>query len=288
VTQEHRPEHGVLLDRTIQFLRPTKAPIKEIERALAHATGEPTWSHHQVAVPKEDLDLKKLRFKETNVAIPLPGEDWGTKSWRRGPLHAHESGPVYLIHKDEDSPGLMHAIKDVPKALMKRLFENIQPFVKEKTAMDPMNAGFLDELEKIAKKFKLLGDTLVEVDETGHTVRNGEKIAYGAEPSPRGNFLLASHGRVTIPLNGQSPPPVRGVPMPGQEKDADWGATWSPGDFKRVDINKKTAGIATTPAGRMASTRATGMAPGSFLRHGPSVAEIGRTVGKVLPVATKA
>ena len=165
MTTEHRIAHGVLLDKTIALLRLGKDPIKKIEQTLDVAEGEPRWSHHQVAVPKKGFNLESLGFLPTSFAIPLPGEAWGTTSYRRGPLHAHEAGPVYLIHKDADEPGLGHLLRDVPGALKKRILENIEPFVKEKSAMrghkhkhrkqedqyDPY-ASFLDELERIEKQ----------------------------------------------------------------------------------------------------------------------------------------
>lgn len=136
MAQTHRRAYGALVDKTIAFLRlGKKNPIAQIEHALDNVEGEPAWSHHQVAVPKKSLDLEEHGFEPTRLAIPLPGESWGTPSYRRGPLHAHEAGPVYLIHKDEDEPGLMHLLRDVPGALKKRLFHDIEPFVKEKKAM---------------------------------------------------------------------------------------------------------------------------------------------------------
>jgi len=115
-----------------------------------------------------------------------------------------------------------------------------------------------------------------------------EKIAYGSEPSPRGGFLLASHGNVSIPLRTKTPAPPPGVPMAGMEKNDDFDVTYGPGDFKRVDINKKHA-AALTPAGRLASTRMKAMSPGSFAKMGPSIADMSKPhgFGKPLAGATK-
>jgi len=112
-----------------------------------------------------------------------------------------------------------------------------------------------------------------------------EKIAYGSEPSPRGGFLLASHGRVTIPLRAPSPGAARGVPMAGQEKDGDFGdyGSYNPADFKRVDINKKASAL--TPAGRLASAQRKATGPNALGRSGPSVAKISKIPGSGRPLA---
>lgn len=186
-----------------------------------------------------------------------------------------------------------------------------------------------------------------------------EKIAYGSEPTRTGGFLLASHGRASIPLRTPTPRPGRNLPIAGMTKEEDFDFTYSPGDFRPVNINRKHASpqwllhmiyngdvkeakkgrttivaqggtaediaahdeyirkhlkkhastsierrwarllerrpdlkkkaAALTPAGRLASTRNTGMAAGSFLRKGPSVAEISKPhgFGKPLAGATK-
>lgn len=134
--QSFRSIRGVLLDASIPVVRVGTDQVTSIHAALDKTKGkESTWSHAQVAVPKDKIDLKTLGFEKTRLAIPLPGESWGTPSYRHGELHAHEAGPFLLIHKDESAPGsglFAHLTKDVPEALRRRLSGKIAPFVQEK------------------------------------------------------------------------------------------------------------------------------------------------------------
>lgn len=134
--QSFRAVRGVLLDASIPVVRLGTNGIASLESALEKNKGKETsWSHAQVAVPKDKLNLKGLGFEKTRLAIPLPGESWGTTSYRRGELHAHEAGPFLLVHKDESAPGkglFAHLVHDVPTALQKRFSGKIAPFVQEK------------------------------------------------------------------------------------------------------------------------------------------------------------
>jgi len=155
--QHFRQIRGVLLDASIPVTRIGSDAALSLGKALEKRKGqESTWSHPQVAVAKDKVNLD-AGWKKTRLAIPLPGEAWGTPSYRHGELHAHEAGPFLLVHKDESSPSsglITHLVKDVPEALRKRLSGKIAPFVKEKpmgnqfkkTAMD----AFVAEYMKIA------------------------------------------------------------------------------------------------------------------------------------------
>jgi len=225
--QAHRPAHGAFLDKTIALLRPQRDLIPKIEAALEESKGEPVWSHHQVAVPKKGFDLKALGFKPTRLSIPLPGEAWGTPSWRRGPLHAHEQGPVYLIHKDADEPGLMHLLHDVPGALKKRLLEKIEPFVKEKKAMNTvMAAACADELANIQKQaglWQALNTPIAGTPSLGGVAENIGKAVRGVAGAGGGahpdfaNFQKAYRSAPPAAASSikqrvmGSPPPMRGA-----------------------------------------------------------------------------
>jgi hypothetical protein len=129
----YRKVQGVLLDKEIPYIRKLpqgeegKARIRELlNKAEARTT---RWSHSQAAV--KDLPLEEMGFKPTRVAIPLPGEKPGTKTWRSGSLHAHKTGPMYVVHEDKAPPksifgSIKHVIKDVPPALVKR-FKGVPP-----------------------------------------------------------------------------------------------------------------------------------------------------------------
>lgn len=157
--QSFRSIRGVLLDASIPVIRVGADSVTNLHAALDKSKGkETTWSHPQVAVSKEQLDLKTLGFSKTRLAIPLPGESWGTASYRHGELHAHEAGPFLLIHKDESAPGsglFAHLTKDVPEALRRRFSGKITPFVQEKPMVNRelqkvAMATFVDEYKKIA------------------------------------------------------------------------------------------------------------------------------------------
>jgi len=157
--QRFRPIRGVLLDASIPVVRIGSDGVTSLQSALEKNKGkESTWSHAQVAVPKDKVDLKALGFSKTRLAIPLPGESWGTPSYRHGELHAHEAGPFLLVHRDESAPGaglFAHLTKDVPDALRKRFSGKIAPFVQEKPMANrelqkAAMEAFIDEYHKIA------------------------------------------------------------------------------------------------------------------------------------------
>jgi hypothetical protein len=132
----YKKRRGVLVDKDIPILRSLPKTSEGATKALMQSVQQvksSTWSHPQVAVPVAAAgDLRRLGFKvDPGFAIPLPGEKWFSKTWRKGKLHAHRRGPYYLIHADK-SPGMpsslkglvstaKHIVQDVPPALYKRL-----------------------------------------------------------------------------------------------------------------------------------------------------------------------
>lgn len=132
----YRKVQGGMLDREVPVLRTVPqddAGRKKLIEAI-EGSANTRWSHPQVAVRK--MDLEGLGFKPTRMAIPLPGEAPGTTSWRSGELHAHKSGPVFLVHKDAKPPkgvigNIRHFIEDVPPAISKLVGGAPPPFVPE-------------------------------------------------------------------------------------------------------------------------------------------------------------
>ena len=141
----YRKEHGVMLDREIPVVRlPQGDDAKSALLQAVRATKQKTWTHPQIAVPVEDLNLTEMGFKSpTRTAVPLPGESLGTPSWRAGRLHAHKSGPFYLIHEDEKEPvGIRqiasHLIHDTPRSVLLRLSGAARVPVKEADGFDQL------------------------------------------------------------------------------------------------------------------------------------------------------
>ena len=134
----YRKRRGVLLDKDIPILqsipKDPNAAVKTLLKRIDQVK-DTTWSHPQIAVPVERMgDLSRLGFKtDPFLAIPLPGEQWLSKTWRRGRLHAHRRGPYYILHADKN-PGfprsladVKHLIEDVPPALLRRLAGSAKP-----------------------------------------------------------------------------------------------------------------------------------------------------------------
>jgi hypothetical protein len=132
----YRKRQGVLVDENIPILQSIPKDPGQAAGALQRgikAVKKSDWSHKQIAVPVKAVgDLKRLGFRtDPMFAIPLPGEKWFSKTWRKGKLHAHRRGPFYVIHADKN-PGLprtfkglahtaKHLVQDVPPAVYKRL-----------------------------------------------------------------------------------------------------------------------------------------------------------------------
>jgi len=140
----YRKRQGVLIANNIPIYKSLpmgagldKALFSRIEKAKVGGKGH--WSHKQIAVPAKALgDLTRHGFKvDPMFAIPLPGERWFSKTWRKGRLHAHLRGPYYVIHADATpgrAPGLRgvltsmkHLVGDVPQAMYKRLSGKAAP-----------------------------------------------------------------------------------------------------------------------------------------------------------------
>lgn len=113
--------------------------------------------YSNVAIPKKSLPpLEELGFKPTRIATPLPGEKAFTISYRKGKLHAHQMGPVYLIHQDKHDPrsgrmgyvslgGVKHGVTEGIPSVIKR-FKEKQSLVKERVAGKLREAA--DRVEK--------------------------------------------------------------------------------------------------------------------------------------------
>ena len=140
-TRIYRKIKGGLLDRQIPLVRSVpkgEDGRKKLLEAIENSTNT-RWSHPQVAVKK--MDLEKLRFEPTRLAVPLPGEAPGAKSWRSGELHAHKMGPVYLVHKDAVPPksiygSIEHVVKDAPPAVVRRFRGAVPPFIPKEVDSD--------------------------------------------------------------------------------------------------------------------------------------------------------
>jgi len=152
--ERYRPVAGVQLRKAIPLLRKLPTDPDEAKAAIRGGieVSRDIWSHPQVAVPVKKLDLERLGFKPTRWHIPIPGESLGAHSWRSGKLHAHKSGPLYLIHEDVASlkEGLTHAFVDVPKAVWSRM--TVGPAVKTAAAtatLRPHEAGGI-AIEKLS------------------------------------------------------------------------------------------------------------------------------------------
>lgn len=113
---------STMIQKGIPLLKSISNDADKAKARLTQAIqkSKDTWSHPQVAI--KNLDLKGLGFKPTRLAIPLPGERLGAKSWRAGKLHAHKMGDIFLVHQDASAPNsikgfIQHTIHDTGKAL---------------------------------------------------------------------------------------------------------------------------------------------------------------------------
>jgi hypothetical protein len=106
--QYSRGGKSFLLDKDIPMLESLgegEAGLEAMRKAIREGADK-DWTHPQVAIPR-DVDLLK-RFpgfqKSMLPSVRLPGEPRGGATWRRGRLHAHEYGPVWLMHEDAHAP----------------------------------------------------------------------------------------------------------------------------------------------------------------------------------------
>lgn len=83
-----------------------------------------------------------MGFKPTRLATPLPGERLGSTTWRKGTVHVHKQGPLYLAHEDVDAPNhpkwgywhgkaIRHALREGLPSMVKRYWKQQKPVVKE-------------------------------------------------------------------------------------------------------------------------------------------------------------
>jgi len=127
--QYSRGGKSFLLDKDIPMLETLEegeAGLEAMRKAIREGMDK-NWTHPQVAIPR-DIDLLK-RFpgfqKSVLPAVRLPGEPRGSDTWRRGRLHAHEYGPVWLVHEDAHAPQSKR-VTDLKGALKFREMLNIE------------------------------------------------------------------------------------------------------------------------------------------------------------------
>lgn len=129
---------GLMLKKDIPIIRSLPgSPEKAKEKLMREISrSKDSWSHPQVAV--KNLDLRRLGFKPTRIAIPLPGERLATKTYRAGRLHAHKFGDMFLVHADASAPDsirgfINHTIEDTSKALktMRNALPPVLPEIKD-------------------------------------------------------------------------------------------------------------------------------------------------------------
>jgi len=108
------------------------------ERAKHSVLGYKTVAFREKEVPNP----KKMGFTPTRLATPLPGERLGSVSWRRGTVHMHKQGPLYLAHEDVDDPrhpkwgywhgkAIRHSLREGVPSMVKRYWKQQRPVVKE-------------------------------------------------------------------------------------------------------------------------------------------------------------
>lgn len=126
---------GLMLKKDIPIIRSLPESTEKAKETLIReiSRSSDSWSHPQVAV--KNLDLKRLGFKPTRIAIPLPGERLATKTYRAGRLHAHKFGDMFLVHADSSAPNSIraffkHTIEDTSKAL-KTMRNALPPVLKD-------------------------------------------------------------------------------------------------------------------------------------------------------------
>jgi hypothetical protein len=146
---QYRKAQGVDIAKGIPIVSRMPKTTKAIQKRLEALTSDnekakKVLGYTNVAVPKKALPpLEELGFKPTRIATPLPGEKPLTISWRKGKLHAHQLGPIYLMHQDKHDPkgklgylslaGLKHGITEGLPSMMKRMKQK-QALVKGRAA----------------------------------------------------------------------------------------------------------------------------------------------------------
>jgi len=175
--------------------------LKAIERSK-----DRSWSHPQISIPHNKIDLERFGFEPTRIAIPMPWEKPLETSWRAGRLHAHKMGDRYMVHADAASPDsfygkVKHLIEDVPPAVAKRIGMN-------KTAISAQPLGTLGKVlmqgikspgaaRNVAKDVKMMGKVRAPSGALPH-----------APTTPINPSTLPS---AKMPSGSVAPPPASGV-----------------------------------------------------------------------------
>lgn len=121
---------------------PEKATNKIQQLIRSERAKHSVLGYRNVAIRENAMDPEAMGFKQTRMATPLPGEGLFSKTWRRGVIHAHKQGPLYLVHEDVDAPhhpehgywhrkAIRHAVKEGLPTMAKRFWKSQRPLVKE-------------------------------------------------------------------------------------------------------------------------------------------------------------
>lgn len=123
---------SVMVDSRVPVLHdlPEGDKAAHLERVLANMKKQAPRQDkiirtHHVAVPADVMgDLKQQGFKQSLLHVPLPGEGLLSKSWRKGGLHVHQSGPMYVVHRDDVAPrgfkAPVHFVREGIPAILNR------------------------------------------------------------------------------------------------------------------------------------------------------------------------
>ena len=165
-----------------------------------------SWSHPQISLPVNKVNLERLGFEPTRIAIPMPWEAPMETSWRAGRLHAHKKDDRYMVHADAASPDsfygkVKHLIEDVPPAVARRIGMN-------KTAISAQPLGTLGKVlmqgikspgaaRNVAKDVKMMGKVRAPSGALPH-----------APTTPINPSTLPS---AKMPSGSVAPPPASGV-----------------------------------------------------------------------------
>lgn len=140
LAEEYKKVQGAELLKGIPFVRSLPTNPTRFERRVHTLVDQGSKAkvlgYTNIAVGSMP-DLEEMGFRKTRVATPLPGESAFSPTWRKGEIHVHKLGPIYLMHKDKHAPdkylslrGLKHGITEGIPSIVKRIRERT-PLVKE-------------------------------------------------------------------------------------------------------------------------------------------------------------
>lgn len=208
-----------------------------------------SWSHPQISLPHNKVDLKRLGFESTRLAIPLPGEMPFSETWRAGRLHAHKQGDRLLMHADAVAPDdgffatVQHLIEDVPPAIKMHLTKRAMAhaFTKEAIGLPGMGTfgkvlmkGLPKAEGAAAKAVKTVGTVKKVPSVVAHAPTVPVKAPTPAPPAsgvrPKG---YTPTGKVAPPAPQQAPTPAAG--------------SWRGGTFGHVQTMNDVKGLKPVP-----------------------------------------